>query len=105
VRQVGQAHQQALQFGLDRFEPLGAGLQRVTDAGHFCQQRAGVGATGLELADLLAQAVATGLQFFGGGLHALALGFQRAVALDVQKRLRLLAHFQPRQHGGQVAAQ
>ena len=67
--------------------------------------RAGVVAFGLALADLLGQGVALRLQVLGAGLDALALGFERAEAINVEKGLRLLAAFQPRNHAGEVAAQ
>ena len=48
----------------------------------------------LELADLLAQAVALRLQFFGTCLDRLALGLQRTKYLHIQERLWILARLQ-----------
>jgi hypothetical protein len=105
LRQVGQAHQHGLQFGLDQVQPFGAGLQFVGDAGHLRHQRAGVLPLALGHADLLAGGVAAGLQLFGAGLDLLAFGFQRAVGGHVQVGLRVLAALQLRHHAGEVTAQ
>jgi hypothetical protein len=105
LRQVGQAHQDGLQLGLDQLQPLGAGLQLIGDAVHFGHQHAGVLALALEHPDLLAGGVAARLQLFGGGLDLLALGLQRRKARHVEVGLRVLAALQLRDHAGEVAAQ
>ena len=105
VRQVGHAHEHGGELGLQRLQPLGRGLELVADAGHLGHHGRGVFALGLELADLLAEAVAPGLQLLGAGLDGLALGFEGREALDVEEGLGVLAGLQPRGHAGQVTAQ
>jgi hypothetical protein len=105
VRQVGQRHQQALQLGLQRVQPLGAGLQFVGDAVHLGHQRRrrprpcpwpGRSAwTGCCAAPAV----------LGAGLDALALGFQRAEARDVEEGLRASCALRAARSRRQVAAQ
>ncbi len=105
VRQVGHRHQHQLQFGLQLLQPHGGAVQLVADAGHLRHHGVGGFALGLELADLLAQRIAPGLQVFSGGLDALAFGFECAEALDVEEGLRRLAQGQAGDHRIEVAAE
>ena len=74
VRQVGHRHEQLVQRLLQRaFFQL---LQAHRHGLGLSHDGAGVLALGLELADLLGQRVAAGLQGFGLGLDGLAAGFQ-----------------------------
>ena len=108
VRQIGHRQQQALQLGLQRLQPLGRGLEFVLDAGHSGHHGISLGLAGgtacLELANLFAQGVALVLQFFGAHLDGLALGFEPAEGLHIEKGLRLFAGFQPGHGAGEVFA-
>ncbi len=84
VRQVGHQLQQAVQLGLDDFEPGGGGIEFRLERAHLGHHAIGALALGLELADLLAQAVALALQVFGAGLQRLALGLQRLEGRNVE---------------------
>jgi hypothetical protein len=88
-----------------RTSPLGRALQLATDAADLVHHRRSVFALGLQLADLLRQAVAACLQLLGAGLDRLALGFERGEALDVEKRLRRLAPLQTSDDLRQILAQ
>ena len=92
VRQVGYSQEHGLHVALDLLQLRRAVFQFGFDVGglrhhgvHFCGTRS---AFGFELADLLAQGIAPGLQFFGAGLYGFALGFQTGEAGQVQKGLR-----------------
>ena len=93
------------ELGLDRLEPLGAGLQLVADAGHLGHQRRASPPLRLELADLLGQAVAPRLQLLGAGLDRLALGLERGEALARRERAAGPCAFEPGDHAVEVAAQ
>ena len=105
LRQVGQAQQHGVEFGLDVLQHRRAFAQAVGDARHLGHRLAAVLALGLELADLLAQGVAPRLQFLDARLQRLAFGLQRAKALHVQEGLRRLARRQAGEHAVQVAPQ
>ncbi len=105
MRQVRQAHQQLVQLGLDALQRGRALAQLRGDAGHLGHRRGAVLALGLELADLLTQAVALGLQFFHARLQRLAFGLERGITRHVEKGLRRLACLQPLDHMVEVAAQ
>ena len=109
VRQIGHGQQHGLHITLDPLQLRGAVFQFGFDVGglrhhgvHFCGTRS---AFGLELADLLAQRVAPGLQFFGAGLDGFALGFQRGEGGQVQKGLRRFTGIQAGKDRVQVFAQ
>ena len=96
MRQVGHAGQDGLDIGLDFGQACGTGFQLLLDGADLGHHRLGAGmiALALELADLLGQRVALGLQLFGAGLDGLAFGFQRGEGGHVQVRLRVLARLQ-----------
>ena len=108
VRQIRHGQQHGLQLGLQRLQPLGRGLEFVLDAGHSGHHGISLGLAGgtacLELANLFAQGVALVLQFFGAHLDGLALGFEPAEGLHIEKGLRLFAGFQPGHGAGEVFA-
>ncbi len=93
VRQVGQAHQQAGDLGLHRLVACRRGGKLVAEAADFGHDRGHVATLGLELADLLAQGIAPGLQFFGARLDVLALGFERSVARRGRERVAATCAF------------
>ena len=76
VRQVGHRHEQLVQRLLQRGQLFFQLLQAHRHGLGLSHDGAGVLALGLELADLLGQRVAAGLQGFGLGLDGLAAGFQ-----------------------------
>ena len=106
VRQVGHGQQQCLQIGLDLLQTRGGGVQLGLDRcglrHHGVHFGLPGGAFGLELANLLAQRIAFGLQLFSAGLNGLALGFQRGEGLHVEESLRFFAGFQARNGPGEV---
>jgi hypothetical protein len=68
LRQVRHGHQQFGQFSLDHLKPLGRSLQLIGQPRDLSHHRGGIFALAFKRADLLGQAVALGLQFFGPGL-------------------------------------
>ena len=76
MRQVGHRHEQLVQRLLQRSQLFFQLLQAHRHGLGLGHDGAGVLALGLELADLLGQRVAAGLQGFGLGLDGLAAGFQ-----------------------------
>ncbi len=84
MRQVRQRQHQLVQFGLDAFELLLAGVQLGSHAVDVGEQRRDVFAALLGLADGFGARVALGLQLLGAGLHGLALCFQRLDTRHVQ---------------------
>ena len=107
VRQIRHSKQQRLQFGLNRFQARGGGFQfgfDRRDRGHRCLGFR-VQAFAFEHADLFADAIALGLQFFGAHLNRFALGFQRLERIDIQENLGIFAGLQSRHDGIEVFAQ
>jgi hypothetical protein len=76
VRQVRHAEHQVGHAFLDVFELQRRGLHFVANAAHFRHHRRGVLAPPFHPANLLRQAVAASLQFFGTGLHGAAFRFE-----------------------------
>ena len=72
---------------------------------HLGHHAIGALAPGLELADLLAQAVALALQVFGAGLQRLALGLQRLEGWNVEVGLGIFSLFKTRDDGVEVFSQ
>ena len=104
VRQVGDGQQQRLHVGLDLVQALRGALELGLDAGDLGHHGIGRFTLGLELADLLGELVALGLQLLGAALDGLALGFERLEGVHVQVGLRRLARLEPGDHGIQVFA-
>ena len=107
MRQIGHAGQNGFNLGLQGFEAHFGGLQLLLDVAHLrhhgiCPRMV---ALAFERADLLAQAVALGLQIFGAGLQGFALGFKRGKSCLIQPGLRVLAGLQAGDDAGQIFAQ
>ena len=94
-----------MQLGLDDFEPGGGGVELRLQRAHLGHHAIGALALGLELADLLAQAVALALQVFGAGLQRLALGLQRPERCDIEVGLGIFSLFKTRDDGVEVFSQ
>ncbi|CAM2158458.1 hypothetical protein PT2222_40321 [Paraburkholderia tropica] len=84
VRQVRHAEQQIRELRLDLVELDLRRLHLVADAAHFGHHGRGVLAAALHRADLLRQAVAARLHFFGAGLNGTAFRFERGKGRDVE---------------------
>jgi len=102
VRQVGHRFEERAHGCLHVIEAGSRGLELVADAADLRHHRRRVFALALQHADLLGQAVAAALQFFGLGLDLLALGFERIEGGDVELEL---ARSQPFGDRGNVLAQ
>ncbi|MNT36309.1 hypothetical protein D3C72_1723830 [compost metagenome] len=84
VRQVGNAQQDRVQFGLDRVQFDFTGAQFARHALDVRHQRRDVFAALLGLTDGFGTRVTFSLQCFGAGLDGLALFFQRFDARNIQ---------------------
>jgi hypothetical protein len=84
MRNVGNVEHVVLQPGLDVGKLAFEDLHLLRDRGDLRQHSAGVFSLGLQLADLLRQSVALGLQFLGAHLHRPALAFERVEAFDIE---------------------
>ena len=102
---LGSAISMPLQLGLDGLQPLGAVTQLVADAGHLGHRRGGVLALGLELADLLGQALRRACSSSVRVWIVLRSASSAREARHVQKGLRASCALQSRDDAGQVAAQ
>src|SRR6185312_10021228 len=71
VRQVGNLQQDVLQRSLYLIQPEFRLLQFVAQMGDLCENRAGVFALALGIANLLRRGIAARLQFLGAGLKIL----------------------------------
>ncbi len=103
--QIGNGHEQSLQFGLQGVEPGGVCFQRGFDVADLFHDRRDILAFGFGLPDLLGEQVAPRLQIFGLFLQGFALGFEGFKAGHIEEGLRALTGFEPGDDVGQVFAQ